>query len=222
MSAGEREIRYNDIVSITEDKDMQKVFGKLSQSGMTPFILKQLESGISGGQFGTFGIKDLERNLIIAGAKPEQIEKFLRVEKHLKQAELEYAKVYLAGQGAVSDAERSLVREAVGSIKDPAKLLQVQAKIMRERAQFDKKMSDALDRYRDKNGTYADPSLFMRNEGRAIIEQHNRDLSNILGKPVPAGNNPFKVPSQETTKTPSAAPKANIKTILDKYPPKGN
>jgi hypothetical protein len=209
QSAGERQTRYGDIVSIVEDKDMQDIFGKLSKSGMTPFVLKQLESGANIGQFGALGIRDLERNLTIAGASKQQIEKFLRVEKHLKQAELEYAKVYLAGQGAVSDNERRLVQEAVGSTRDPAKVLVMQAKIMRERAEFDQKMADALDKYRDQKGTYADPAAFMRKEGKALIAEHNKKLGDILGRDM-GDNNPFKVPPTEQESTKTSTPKASV------------
>jgi hypothetical protein len=221
QSAGEREIRYKDILSIVEDKEMKEIFGKLSKQGITPFVLKQLESGASIGQFGTLGIKDLERNLTIAGASKEQIEKFLRVEKHLKQAELEYAKVYLAGQGAVSDNERRLVREAVGSTSDPVKILQMQAKVMAERAQFDKKMADAYSKYKDRAGTYADPDAFFRNEGKAIIAQHNKDLGDILGMKI-TENNPLQVTPEEKTAAPGKASKTDVKSdrvknLLKKY-----
>ncbi len=221
QSAGERETRYNDILSIVQDKDMQAVFGKLSKQGMVPFILKQIESGASIGQFGTIGISDLERNLTVAGASPQQIEKFLRVEKHLKQAELEYAKVYLAGQGAVSDNERRLVQQAVGSTKDPAKILLMQSKVMAERAQFDKKMADAYAKYRDRAGTYADPDVFFRNEGKTIIAQHNKDLGDILGMKI-TDNNPLQVPPEEKTAAPGKASKTDIKSdrvknLLKKY-----
>lgn len=194
-SSGERELRYTDILNIVNDKDMQKVFGKLSEKGLVPFTLKQIESGAGIGQFGTIGLKDLERNLTVAGATEEQRKKFLRVEKHLKQAELEYARIYLQGQGAVSDNERRLVQQAVGSTSDPASVLKMQAGVMRQRAIFDKKMADALDVFRDKKGTYADPGAFLRsNEAKAIIREHNAQLGKVLGINVPLDSNPLQAP----------------------------
>ena len=211
-TSGEREIRYTDIISLTEDPSMKDLFGKLSKSGFVPFILKSIETGVGIGQFGTIGIPDLEKNLAKAGATPTQIEKFMRVEKHLKQAELEYARTYLQGQGAVSDNERRLVREATGSLSDPAKILQMQAGVMRQRAIFDKKMADALEKYRDQNGTYADVGVFMRGPAKSIIAEHNRSLSKVLGVNVPLDSNPLQVPPGEDKSTPAgkSAPLKNV------------
>ena len=209
-SASDREMRYTDVVNIVTDPEIKRVFGVLAKSGMTPFILKSLESGANVGQFGSLGIANLERNLAEAGATPKQIDALRRVEKHLKQAELEYARVYLSGQGAVSDAERRLVREAVGSTNDPAKILEMQARVMAQRAKFDKQMAEGLRRYRDKNGTYADPDVFFRGEGQKIIQQHNTQMGNILGVKVPLDQNPLQTGS--TSENP-AAPKIKWKIV---------
>lgn len=218
-SAIDREMRYTDVVNIVTDPEIKQVFGVLAKKGMTPFILKSLESGANVGQFGSLGIANLERNLAEAGATPKQIDALRRVEKHLKQAELEYARVYLSGQGAVSNAERQLVRDAVGSTNDPAKILEMQARVMAQRAKFDKQMAEGLRKYRDKNGTYADPDVFFRGEGQKIIQQHNIQMGNILGVKVPLDQNPLQSGSSGGGGTTSSSSnKPNIKSILDKYP----
>jgi hypothetical protein len=83
-----------------------------------------------------------------AKAPPEVIQKLHRLQKHLSAAELEYAQTYLKGQGSVSDNERKLVKDTVGSIKDPAAVLKMQAQVMVERAKFDDKIAKAYNDYR--------------------------------------------------------------------------
>ena len=197
QSSGERITRFNDIKAVTEDPDMQQIFGKLAKRGFTPFALKQLESGINAGQFGTLGIANLEHNLMEAGATPEQIQKLHRVEKSLGAAELDYAKTYLTGQGAVSDNERKLVKDAVGSVKDPAKVLNMQASVMSERAQFDNKIGDLYDKYRTANGEYASFGRFMRSpDVKNIIAEHNGKLAKIIGRQPGELGDPFNAKTQ--------------------------
>ena len=200
QSSGERITRFNDIKAVTEDPDMQQIFGKLAKRGFTPFALKQLESGINAGQFGTLGIANLEHNLMEAGATPEQIQKLHRVEKSLGAAELDYAKTYLTGQGAVSDNERKLVKDAVGSVKDPAKVLNMQASVMSERAQFDSKIGDLYDKYRTANGDYASFGRFMRSpDVKGIIAEHNGKLAKIIGRQAGELGDPFNAKTQSSS-----------------------
>ena len=200
QSSGERITRFNDIKAVTEDPDMQQIFGKLAKRGFTPFALKQLESGINAGQFGTLGIANLEHNLMEAGATPEQIQKLHRVEKSLGAAELDYAKTYLTGQGAVSDNERKLVKDAVGSVKDPAKVLNMQASVMSERAQFDSKIGDLYDKYRTANGEYASFGRFMRSpDVKGIIAEHNGKLAKIIGRQAGELGDPFNAKTQSSS-----------------------
>lgn len=206
LSAPERLARFNDVIAVTEDPKMKEIFGKLAKSGLTPFVLKQLESGINAGQFGTIGVANLERNLAEAGATPQQIEQLRRVEKHLAIAELEYAQTYLTGQGAVSDNERKLVKDAVFSIKDPARVVAVQAKVMAQRADFDSKIYNAFNNYRDTQGEYASFGKFMRSpEARKIIGEHNTNLAKIIGRSPSQLNDPIKAESAPQAQHPGAA-----------------
>jgi len=199
QTAQERFARFNDIVSITEDPEMQKVFGALAKKGLAPFVLRTLEEGVNAGQFGTLGVANLERNLMLAGASPEQIKKLLQVEKHLAQAELEYAKTYLQGQGAVSDNERRLVKAAVGKITDPATVLKTQAKVMAQRADFDSKIAQAYDQYRETNGEYASFNTFMRTAAKGIVNEHNEKMAGILNTPKTMFTDPINSRATSTT-----------------------
>jgi len=66
-------------------------------------------------------------------------------------------------------------------------------------------------KYKDRAGTYADPDVFFRNEGKAIIAQHNKDLGDILGIKI-TDNNPLQVTPEEKTAAPSKAAKTDIKS----------
>ena len=210
LSAGDDFVLASEIVKIATDNTMQEMFGVLEKGGVAPFVLRQLQNAVNAGQFGTIGVKDLADNLAKAGATPDQIAKYDRMVRNLATAELKFAQTYLKGQGAVSDAERELIRKAVGSASgNPAKVLALQGQIMQERAKFDADMAKAYDAYRDKYGDFANPSKFMRTEGRALIQRHNRDLAKIIGvDPAQTANNmPYKTgatPGQDSneSKTP--------------------
>lgn len=207
LSAGDDYALASEIVKIATDETMKDMFGVLEKGGVAPFVLRQMENAINAGQFGTFGVKNLADNLAKSQASPEQIAKYDRMIRNLATAQLKFARVYLQGQGAVSDAERELIRDAVGSAsKNPAKVLALQGKIMQERAKFDTDMSKAYDAYREKYGDYANFNKFMRTEGRAIVQRHNRDLANILGvDPIKTADNmPYKTgatPGQDSTES---------------------
>lgn len=217
MTAGDDYVRASEIVKIASDPTMKEMFGVLEKGGVAPFILRQMENAINAGQFGTFGVKGLADNLAKAGAGPEQIAKYDRMVRNLATAELKWAQVYLKGQGAVSDAERELIRKAVGSASgNPAKVLVMQGNIMQERAKFDNDMAKAYDAYRDKYGEYANFNKFMRTEGRTLIQRHNNDLARILGVDASevAGLDPYKkgeAPTESKSTTPSKGPSADEK-----------
>ena len=181
-SAGDRLNRANKISAIATDKEVKDYLGLLAQRGVVPFTLKQLESGLGIGQFGTINIADLEKNLREANAPKHVIDKLRELDGYIAETKLEYAQVYLKGQGAVSDNERRLVSDAIMSLKDPAARIERQAKVMAERAQFDEKMYNLYNKYRDEKGEYESFGKFLRSKEAAdALKQHKNDLANILG-----------------------------------------
>jgi soluble lytic murein transglycosylase-like protein len=204
-SAPEREIRSRDIVDLATDPELNKYIGMFAKKGAVPFVVKQVESGINAGQFGVVGIADLRKNLTQSKAPVEVIEKLDRLEKNLNAVQLEYAQTYLKGQGAVSDAERRLIASVVGNyVNNPAKFIELQGKVMQERAQFDARVNDAWGRYKDQYGTYADFDKFLRTDAKSLVDKHKKDLGTITGADTSGLNNPFQVGARpETGGTPS-------------------
>lgn len=195
-TAPEREIRSKDIVDLATDPELNKYIGMFAKKGTAPFVIRQIESGVNAGQFGVIGLADLKKNLTQAKAPPEVIAKLDRLEKNLNATQLEYAQTYLKGQGAVSDAERRLIASVVGNyVNNPAKFIEIQGRIMQERAQFDAKVAQAWGRYKDKHGTYAaDFDQWQRSsEGQSLVAQHKKDLGAITGVDTSSIDNPFQV-----------------------------
>ena len=103
-------------------------------------------------------------------------------------------KTYLKGQGAVSDAERRLIASVVGSyVNNAPKFIELQGRVMQERAQFDARVNSAWEAYKDQYGTYSDFDKFLRTAAKPIIEQHKKDLGQILNRDTSSITNPFQV-----------------------------
>jgi hypothetical protein len=217
-SAPERENRSKDIVDLATDPELNKYIGMFTKKGTAPFVIRQIESGVNAGQFGVVGIADLKKNLTQASAPAEVIAKLDRLEKNLNATQLEYAQTYLKGQGAVSDAERRLIASVVGNyVNNPAKFIELQGRVMQERAQFDARVNDAWSRYKDQYGTYSDFDKFLRTDGKPLVEQHKKDLGTITGADTSRLDNPFQVGAKpDATSGGGASGKSDISSFHTK------
>jgi hypothetical protein len=214
QTAPDRELRSKDIVDLTTDPELQKYIGMFIKKGTAPFVIRQIESGVNAGQFGVVGIADLKKNLTQAKAPPEVIAKLDRLEKNLNATQLEYAQTYLKGQGAVSDAERRLIASVVGSyVNNAPKFIELQGRVMQERAQFDAKVNNAWQAYKDKNGTYSDFDVFLRTAAKPLVEQHKKDLGQILGRDTSSITNPFQVGAEPKAASSSSSGTSDISSF---------
>jgi hypothetical protein len=193
-NAGEKSIRLTDAARIVNDPGMKDMFGVLERGGVLGPITKFVAGGIQMGTLGSLKFGEMEGALRNAGATDAQIANVARIETVLKQQELEYAKTYLKGQGAVSDNERNIVKQAIGSIQQPAEQLRLMVNIMQERAAFDNKMYQAFNEYRKTTrDPYASFEKFTVDSPAAdrIINEHNQALARTLKVDAGALNDPF-------------------------------
>jgi hypothetical protein len=193
-NAGEKSIRLTDAARIVNDPGMKDMFGVLERGGVLGPITKFVAGGIQMGTLGSLKFGEMEGALRNAGATDAQIANVARIETVLKQQELEYAKTYLKGQGAVSDNERSIVKQAIGSIQQPAEQLRLMVNVMQERATFDNKMYQAFNEYRKAvKDPYASFEKFSIDSPAAdrLISEHNQALAKTLKVDASSLNDPF-------------------------------
>ncbi|CAB5238814.1 LT_GEWL domain containing protein [uncultured Caudovirales phage] len=193
-NAGEKSIRLADAARIVNDPTMKDMFGVLERGGVLGPITKFVAGGVQMGTLGSLKFGEMEGALRNAGATETQIANVHRIETVLKQQELEYAKTYLKGQGAVSDNERNIVKQAIGSISQPAEQLRLMVNIMQERAAFDNKMYQEFNAYRKAvKDPYASFEKFTIDSPAAdrLIAEHNQALARTLKVDSGALNDPF-------------------------------
>ncbi len=106
----------NDVVA---NKDL---FGKLREPTVWSSVANLIDKGVQVGQYGSVsipGVKDFVQQLDPQASKdPKRLDAWSRVLTNMAKIKLNYAKVMLEGQGAVSDNERNLIEQAVG---DPSR-----------------------------------------------------------------------------------------------------
>lgn len=216
-TAGDRLNRSTHSLSLVDDPGVAKMVGYLEKSGTSAAILRQIRDGITMGRLGDINLKDFDATLAKSGASQDEINKFNKLVNNLKADELTEARSLLKGQGQVSDSERKLVSSMVGNISNTADALKVAIKWRQERAQLDREMGEAFNKYRDTKGEYASFNAFMRTDGRRVIDAHNARLANILGvsQDQVAGLAPYD--RNVTATSQKEAPANDVQSLVDKY-----
>ena len=177
--------------------------GKFQTGDQGATFVRQIQDGINAGNLGSFGLSNLQENLAKQGASSTAIAKFTKLIGFLKNNELQWAKDYLRGEGPVSDSERRLVQEAIGSVRDPVGKLKTLAASMRERALFDKETADGFKQYRKTHGQTANFGDYLdSDEYENLNNAHNQRLATVLNIDPEQikGNTGFKIGTTEPPK----------------------
>ena len=202
QTAGTRQVSQDATMKLLDDPELRTMVGKYQTGSKADAFVRQMQEGIEAGNFGSIGLKGLQENMSKSGASPEAIRKFSQLESYLKQNELEWSTNYLKGQGAVSDNERRLVQQAVGSVNDPIGKLKTLTATMRERALFDAEVYQA---YKKSKGTnfsdFLDSDLY-----QGLSDKHNNRLANVLSM------NPADLKSNDGIRVGTGAPAAPSST----------
>ena len=211
MSAGTRQVTQDATMRLLDDPEVKNMVGKYQTGSKADAFVRQMQAGIEAGNFGSIGLKELQENLAKSGAGPEAIRKFTQLESFMKQNELEWSTNYLKGQGSVSDNERRLVQQAVGSVNDPIGKLKTLTATMRERALFDAEVYNAYKKNKGMNfGDFLDSDQF-----QALNDKHNNRLANVLSmNPADLKSNPgFNMKANVPEAPPSVATKAQYDAL---------
>jgi len=176
-------------------------FGVLQNANVQSAILGAIAEGVQtpGGSIKFSGIEDAVRKL---GGTDVEINAALQASRYYADLELQYARTYLKGQGAVSDNERRIVARLGGSLSDTPSVAAAKAETIKTRAEFDKHKSDILYEWEKKN-----PSGYVKDFERTpeyirLEKQFNDQMGKLNDKYFPgatpaasAGNAPVSQPS---------------------------
>lgn len=138
------------IYRLANDPKTKNAFGVLQQNNIQSAILGAIAEGIQtqNGSIKFGGIEDAVRKI---GGTQEEINAALYAARSYADLELNYARTYLKGQGAVSNMERVIVGKIGGSLSDTALVASAKAELVKARGNYDKQVSDLYHQWEKEN-----------------------------------------------------------------------
>ena len=156
-TSGERLSSLEYLEGLINNPKTSRVFGVFQKPDFLSSVGAVIDKGIKLGRVGDIGV-DLEPLVrgAMEGASQTEIDAVQKATREFAKIKLNEAKILLAGQGAVSDAERGLVQELSGSIKNSPGALKDYLAWGKMRAQYDRDVNEAFKTYRRTNrgGTF--------------------------------------------------------------------
>jgi hypothetical protein len=185
---------------LSTDPKTRNAFGVLQQNNIQSAIMGAIADGIqtTTGSIKFAGIEDAVRKV---GGTQEEVNAALQAARYYAELELNYARTYLKGQGAVSDNERKIVGKIGGSLSDTAQVAAAKAETVKARANYDKKVSDLYYQWEKKNPGKMVKDFERNPRYEELQTQFDEYMGKLADKYFPG------TPSKPST-TPSATPPA--------------
>jgi hypothetical protein len=151
-TANERLSSLEYLEGLISNPKTSRVFGVFQQPDFLSAVGAVIDKGIKLGRVGDIGV-DLEPlvRASMKDASQTEIDAVQKATREFAKIKLNEAKILLAGQGAVSDAERGLVQELSGSIKNSPGALKDYLAWGKMRAEYDRNVNEAFKTYRRTN-----------------------------------------------------------------------
>ena len=193
---------------LSTDPKTRNAFGVLQQNNIQSAIMGAIADGIQtqSGSIKFAGIEDAVRKI---GGTQEEVNAALQAARYYAELELNYARTYLKGQGAVSDNERKIVGKIGGSLSDTAQVAAAKAETVKARANYDKKVADLYYQWEKKN-----PGKMVKDFERdpryeELQTQFDEYMGKLADKYFPGTpNKPSASPATAPSTTPPASPAA--------------
>lgn len=197
------------IYRLATDPKTKGSFGVLQNNNIQSAILGALAEGVQTptGSIKFAGIEDAVRKV---GGTEQEINAALQAARYYAELELNYARMYMKGQGAVSDNERRIVSRIGGSLSDTPMVAAAKAETIKARADYDKKVSDLYYQWERKNpgkmvkDFERDPE-FVRLQG-----QFDEYMGKLNDKYFPGTKTEKPAASAPSTPAASAPPAASV------------
>jgi len=133
-------------------KESGNFFGIFQRPGIVPAIGKLVAEGVQT-PGGTINLPGLQQAVsqALPGVTQKDIDNIVTAAADFAEVELLYRRLYLQGQGAVSNMEGQVVARLGGSVANSPGVLRARMQLLRERSQFDMDVGNAWSTFQDKN-----------------------------------------------------------------------
>lgn len=190
---------------LSTDPKTKNAFGVLQNNNIQSAIMGAIADGIqtTTGSIKFAGIEDAVRKI---NGTQEEVNAALQAARYYAELELNYARTYLKGQGAVSDNERKIVGKIGGSLADTAQVAAAKAETVKARANYDKQVSDLYYQWEKKNlGKMVKD--FERDPRYAELQgQFDEYMGKLADKYFPGTPSASPAATPSTTTPPAATP----------------
>jgi hypothetical protein len=183
--------------------------GPLSKPGMLPAILTVVQDGISAGNFGQVGMPGIEKAVRQLGGGQVEIDAAQELGREFAKMQLANAQTFLKGQGAVSDAERELIKQMSGRTGDSPNAIRRFMQWEKKAAEYDRDLHKDYTAWRRANRGASFEDFKLTSSYMEKSEKYAKDLIDLANQPLPVAAKPGAKKSLDSH--PGRA-------LLDKYP----
>jgi len=166
-----------------------QAFGIFQRPGWMSAIGGLINEGISAGttRVAMGGFEDFVRKNL-PGIKQTDLDNISRAVGDFAELELQFRRLYLTGQGSVSNMEAEVVRRVPGSVSDSPQSLMTKTKLLQMRAQHERKVGETWREMKRQNRDLSYLDFEMSPVYETLIKQYDDALKAEFDQPArPAG-----------------------------------
>jgi hypothetical protein len=192
--------------SLDQVKAAQKGIGIFAKPGVGSAIATLLTEGVRVGSSSVSipAVEDAVRKAKAEVTK-EDIATIQSLSGNLAELELLYTQMYLKGSGSVTEAERAIVRRIPGTPSSDATVLDEKLRLLRMRADFDRRRIEAFYNYMETEGPRGNYLKFTRSpEFKEMRKQFQQDLYSAFNLQPPGSSSSAQKSPSGSSSAPTA------------------
>jgi hypothetical protein len=207
----------NQIFKIASDPIQSKALGLLENPDVFSAIAGVTADGVRVGPFNV-GIPAIRDAVAKVTGDPKEREQILNalqmLGRNYSEIELNFTRLYLKGEGAVTEGERAIVRQVSGGVANRRVVALAQTETLLQRAAFDKAVKTELLQWEKANPNKSIDEFTESAGYKKLVNNLDRNTDAIYNKYFGGQKEPKAEPKAASTSTP-AAPAGSLRDRID-------
>ncbi len=209
----------NQIFKIASDPIKSKALGLLENPDVFSAIAGAAAEGVRAGPI-NIGIPAIRDAVAKVSGDPKEREQILdalqMLSRNYSEIELNFTRLYLKGEGAVTEGERAIVRQVSGGVGNRRTVALAQTETLLQRAAFDKAVKTELLRWEKANPNKSIDEFTESAGYKKLYSDLERNTDAIYDKYFGGKKEPKAEPkAAPTSAAPSTAPAGSLRQQID-------